>query len=216
MTKLSSLGLAILMAFTVAGCDLYFGPADNAPSSGTCLSDGYYVNGEWVSAQCPGGGNECASNDDCAAGCHCAIPDGASQGKCEEAGFCSKDSDCAAGYKCDDRSSCIPDPNPPSCAAPIDPTCTNGAPKCPAGQVPLIQDGCYADINNDGRFDCSAISACAAPPSCSAFQYAADCMAGNACTVVTKGINCTKPGGGACQDGQAGCTCAMYIYDSCR
>ena len=158
------------MAFTVAGCDLYFGPGDGPSSGGgqgTCLSDGYYVDGEWVSAQCPGGGNECASNDDCAAGCHCVVPDGAQGGTCEEAGFCSEDADCAAGYTCDERSSCIPDPNPPSCAAPIDPTtCTNGAPKCAAGQVPLVQDGCWADINNDGRYDCSAITQCAAPPTC--------------------------------------------------
>ena len=222
MTKLASLGLAILMAFAVTGCELYFGP-DDGPSAGPggegqCLSDGYYVDGEWVSAQCPGGGNECASNEDCAAGCYCVVPDGATQGgKCEEAGFCSEDADCAAGYKCDDRSSCVPEENPPSCAAPIDPvTCTNGAPKCAQGQVPLIQDGCYADINNDGRFDCEVIAACAAPPTCNAFQYTADCMNGNSCTVVTKGINCTMPGGAACQDGQAGCTCAMYVFDSCR
>lgn len=219
MKKLSFLGLAILMAFTVTGCELYFGPDDGQalPGDGQCLSDGYYVNGEWVSAQCPGGGNECASNDDCAAGCYCVVPEGAtSGGKCEEAGFCSEDADCAAGYKCDERSSCVPDENPATCAGVIDASCTNGAPKCAQGQVPLIQDGCYADINHDGRFDCQAIAACPAPPTCSAYQYATDCDNANGCTVVTKGVNCTMSNGSACQDGVPGCVCAMYIYDSCR
>jgi hypothetical protein len=219
MTKLlSSLGLAILLAFTVTGCELYFGPDDNATSGeGACRADGYYVGGEWVSAQCPGGGNECASNDDCAAGCTCEVADGATMGKCEEAGFCSKDADCAVGYVCDERSSCVRDPNPPSCAGAIAPTCTNGAPKCAQGQVPLIKDGCYADINKDGRLDCQAITACAQPPTCNAFQYTDDCMAGNACTVVTKGINCTTSNGTACSpQNTTNCTCTQYVFDSCR
>lgn len=215
MTKLFSLGLAFLMALTVTGCELYFEDDDDdfdGPSP--CEADG----------RCPaGGGNDCQDNDDCAAGCYCLTPPGTSSGKCEETGFCSKDSDCPEGFICDDRQSCVAKPRPPaSCAGAIAPTCTNGAPRCPAGQVPLIADGCYVDNDLNGQFDCGVIAACEEEPSCGAFQYATDCDAaadpttGAACVVVTKGINCTTPGGSACQDGQPGCTCAMYVYDSCR
>jgi hypothetical protein len=80
----------------------------------------------------------------------------------------------------------------------------------------LVKDGCWADINGDGQYDCSLIGACEAPPTCQAFQHATDCDAATGCTVVTKGINCRAPNGSACQDGQPGCVCAMYVYDRCE
>lgn len=209
------------LVFAATGCDLYFGPNESTPgpSNGYCALDGYYVNGEKVSDVCPSNQNEsCDSNADCAAGCYCALPDDPAQGggTCEEAGYCGEDADCADGFKCDDRSSCVPDDDVGSCNAAIAPQCTNGAPKCPEGSVPLIKDGCWTDLNDDGQFDCSTIATCDVAPACSAYQYASDCDAGDACTVVTRGINCTSGNGGACQDGQPGCVCAMYVYDSCR
>ena len=126
MKKLSFLGLVFLLAATVTGCQLYFGDESDS-RDGVCLDDGYYVGGEWVSAQCPGGGNTCLEHIQCAAWCFCATDTKV----CEEGGFCSETKDCPAGYACDERSSCIPDTA--SCAGAIAATCTNGAPTCPAG-----------------------------------------------------------------------------------
>jgi hypothetical protein len=190
MKNLASLGLAFLLALTVTGCQLYFG---EEKSSGD-----------------PGGGNACVSDRDCAAGCHCDEM----SGTCIEAGFCSTARDCPDGYKCDERSSCVPGGG--SCAAAIAPTCTNGAPRCPQGSVPLIANGCYFDENGDGQFDCSPIAECAAPPTCDRFQYQADCVAGNACASISRGVNCSMSNGQPCADGAAGCVCQMYVFDHCE
>lgn len=123
MTKLvSSLGIAILAAVSLTGCELYFGNNDDDRWS-YCDTDGYYVcEGdacEWAGAECPaggGGGFTCDDNSDCAAGCYCQ------DGICEEAGFCDSNEDCPAGFHCDDRSSCVPD------------TCSDELP-CPSGQI---------------------------------------------------------------------------------
>jgi hypothetical protein len=208
MKKLSFLGLLLLLAFTVTGCQLYFGE-ENDSRDGVCLDDGYYVGGEWVSAQCPGGGNKCSSNKDCAAGCFCDLM----KGTCDEGGFCSDAMDCPMGYKCDERSSCVPGGG--SCLGVLSPSCTNGAPRCPAGSVPLIENGCYFDRDGDGQFDCSPVSQCQAPPTCDAYQYSADCAAAM-CRTITRGEGCTLPGGGACQDGQLGCVCQRYTFERCE
>lgn len=209
MKTLYSLGLAFLLAFTVSGCSLYFGEERDSDDA-YCGEDGYYVNGEWASAQCPGGGNSCASHEDCAAGCGCD----SATGKCVEWGFCSQATDCPPGYRCDEqRSSCVPREG--SCAGAIAPTCTNGAPKCAPGTVPLIEDGCYYDANGDGQFDCSKISECAAPPTCTAYQHSADCSSAS-CNVVSRGVNCTTPNGTACQSGATNCTCQSYVFDRCE
>jgi hypothetical protein len=210
MKTLSFLGLAFLLAFTITGCQLYFGEEQNSDDDSYCAADGYYVRGEWVSAQCPGGGNSCASNKDCAAGCFCD----AAKGTCDEGGFCSEQADCGPNMECDeDRSSCIP--STASCTGAIAPTCTNGAPKCAQGSVPLISNGCYYDGNGDGQFDCMAITQCKAPPTCDAYQYSADCAAAS-CKTITRGENCTTPTGQACVDGQAGCICQMYKFARCE
>lgn len=115
MTKLlSAFGLALTMAMTLTGCELYFGPDDDGrPSTAT-----------------PGGGGwSCESDADCAAGCYCETSGlstdtgGAASGVCEEAGFCDDDSDCPDGFVCDDRSSCVPGT-----------TCESSA-DCPAGSL---------------------------------------------------------------------------------
>lgn len=210
MKKLSFLGLVSLLAFIVTGCQLYFGEAQDSDDDSYCAADGYYVRGEWVSAQCPGGGNKCLTNKDCAAGCFCDED----KGTCDEGGFCSEAKDCPDGMECDEaRSSCIP--VSASCDGAIAPTCTNGAPKCPAGSVPLISNGCYFDRNGDGQFDCSPITQCKAPPTCQAYQHSTDC-ASAMCKTITRGENCTTPNGSACQDGQAGCICQRYTFARCE
>jgi len=212
MKKLSFLGLLCLLASLVTGvtgCQLYFGE-DGSTRDGVCLEDGYYVGGEWVSAECPGGGNACVTNAECAAGCYCNME----KSTCDEGGFCSDVKDCPAGYKCDERSSCVPDTK--SCAGAIAPTCTNGAPRCPQGQVPLIENGCYVDATGDGQFDCMAIGECPAPATCEAYQYTPDCQAAG-CTTVLRGEDCrSQTGGTTCQDGQLGCVCARYVFSRCE
>lgn len=126
---LPCLGLALAMAFTLTGCELYFGDHhddyDDGDSWSYCAADGYYVCSgnecSWAGPQCPdggggGGGTECSDDTQCAAGCYCQ------NGGCEEGGFCGDDQDCPTGYHCDDRSSCVPD------------TCT-GPDQCMAGQT---------------------------------------------------------------------------------
>jgi len=119
-----TLGIAILAAATLTGCELYFGDKDEGGRS-ECRADGYYVcddNGgcEWAGAECPdggGGGFSCTENTDCAAGCYCQ------DGVCEEAGFCGGEEQCPDGFHCDvDRSSCEPN------------TCDDGV-ACPSGQI---------------------------------------------------------------------------------
>jgi hypothetical protein len=111
MTKmLSSLGLAIVLAVSVTGCELYFGDHNSNDNWSYCGSDGYYTctgdNCTWASATCPQGGGSgfsCTTNTDCAAGCFCQ------DGTCQEAGFCGDTQQCPDGFHCDARSSCVPD-----------------------------------------------------------------------------------------------------------
>jgi hypothetical protein len=210
MKTLYSLGLTLLLAFSVTGCELYFGEERNSDDDAYCAADGYYVRGEWVSEQCPGGGNACALDRDCAAGCYCDE----AKGTCDEAGFCSQARDCPDGYVCDERSSCVPGGG--SCAAAIDPSCASVAPRCPEGSVPLVAEGCYFDENSDGQFECQAISECAAPPSCERLQHATDCAAGDACTAVSIGRNCRRTDGVACQPGDMGCMCERFDFERCE
>jgi len=104
MKKLAlAIGLALVLATTLAGCELYFGDKDGGDDAWS------YCQGndcQWVSAECSGGGGgfSCETDRDCAAGCYCD-----ETGTCQEAGFCSADTDCPDGYHCDDRSSCVPD-----------------------------------------------------------------------------------------------------------
>ena len=238
MTKLlSSLGLTLLLAFTVTGCELYFGPTgDDGPNGGGGGS---------------GGGFSCTQDSDCAAGCYC------NNGTCEEAGFCSDTQQCPEGFHCDDRSSCVPDAcgadsdclagqvctngtctttcvcsndreavqggfgycdeARSTCMPGTDPagscvgmlTCTTAAPACAAGEVPLILDGCYTGA-------CRAIAQCDAAPACPALAHEADCLARTAdCTPVYTGNNCRDPNGAACTSGSANCTCESFTFRTC-
>ena len=226
---LSTLGLFFMLAFTLTGCELYFGKSKSGGDD-----EGR-----------PPGWN-CTSNAECAAGCYCEVPAAGQQGECAEAGFCDQDSDCPAGYVCDDRSSCVPGgttPPKPECSKDSDCddgyVCTNGActstftcggdglapnsgcskamPTCPLGGVALIDKatGCYTG-------DCGNILTCDVAPRCQNLQYRDDCLArqngqlGSDCTEVRNGINCTNPSTGqACQDGDVGCVCQSTVYASC-
>jgi hypothetical protein len=240
MTKLlQALGLALTLAFTLTGCQLYFG-SDGDSDVRTPGGDG--------------GGWSCAANADCAAGCYCS-----DAGYCEEAGFCSVDTDCAPGYICDDRSSCVPDPGPTctadaDCAAgsycAADGTCVtscicetdaeaqaqgwqhcdetrgtcepadeagtcSGAPTC--GVEPPCAVGSVPLVGADGCWTgaCSATASCDVTPTCNLYQHEADCFGAAGCSASYTGLNCRRPDGTACQAGDSGCVCESFVFAEC-
>jgi hypothetical protein len=204
-----SVGLTIVIACTLAGCDLYTGTKSNNDTWSYCAADGFYQchgdNCTWVSPTCPSGqggtGYACTDNTQCAAGCFC------SNGSCTEGGFCSKDSDCGVGFHCDtQRSSC--EPNTATCGGDFATTCTNGPATCPVGEVPLLENGCW-----DGN--CTPYAQCNVSPVCSHINDETDCLSRTECASVYNGINCTKSDGSPCHTGDTGCTCQSYEFASC-
>ncbi len=162
------------------------------PAGTTCAPDGTCV------IEQPG----CTSDAECAAGCYCE------GGLCEESSICSRDSDCPAGQHCDEpRSTCMPGAPTPSCGGPV--TCTFGAPTCPAGQVPLILDGCWTGT-------CAPLASCDVAPTCEVLNTETDCLARAECSAVYNGQNCTRPDGSSCTMGSSGCTCTSFTFDECR
>ena len=247
MKKLLSLfGLTFMMAFTLTGCELYFGKSDSDGNGGDRQP-----------------GWSCGENAECAAGCYCEGASDGQPGECVEAGFCDSNADCPDGYVCDDRSSCVPG-NPPQ-------TCTNNT-ECDAGSVcndqgvceatcvcendaqaqaagyhhcneqtktcenqnpwgtcageptcgtePQCPQGGVGEVGTDGCWtgSCVAIVACDVTPSCNNYQHEADCFdpANGACSATYTGINCTKPDGSSCQSGDSGCTCESFVFATCR
>ena len=239
-------GLAILAALTLTGCQLYFGngddtsgdcpPGGNRPPGTMCDSSSQCAAGCFCQeGKCEEGGF-CGKDTDCPAGYSCderssCVPDGKPvctvdgdclagsecvNGGCTTTCVCETDADAKnQGYDfCDEIRSTCKHAGASSCGGAV--TCTNPKPVCPAGTVPMVTNGCWADTDLNGQLDCGAIASCDVTPVCAAYQHEADCDAGTGCTIVKKGINCTVPGGGTCQDGQPGCVCAMYVFDSCR
>ena len=123
---------------------------------------------------------------------------------------CTSDAEAQAqGYaSCNEtRQTCEPTNDAGTCGGIS--TCNIIAPSCPAGEVPMIKDGCYTGI-------CNTIGTCDVAPACGAYQHENDCMGAESCTAVYTGLNCTTPTGAACTSGSANCTCTSYQYASCR
>lgn len=93
-----------------------------------------------------------------------------------------------------------------SCGGTI--ACSTAQPTCPSGQVPTIADECWTGA-------CEAIATCEVPPPCADINDQVDCLARADCSAVFTGIDCTAPGGSACQAGDTACTCASYVFASC-
>lgn len=241
---LSLLGLTFMMAFTLTGCELYFGKDKDNAGGG----DGDRPPG-WA----------CDADAECAAGCYCDGATEGKQGECAEAGFCDSNADCPAGFKCDDRSSCVPADTCESdtdcdagaictdgvcettCVCETDAqaqaagygycdearkTCENtgsftcgGIPTC--GTEPTCPEGAVGMIDpTTGCWNgqCGAIWGCDVTPTCESFQYESDCRNpsyGN-CGVSYTGINCTTPTGASCTTPGAGCTCESYTFAACH
>jgi hypothetical protein len=133
-------------------------------------------------------------------------------GGCVATCKCVNDADAVrqgAGWCDEARGTCMPGLDPAgACTGAL--TCTNRAPKCGDGEVPLLKDGCYTGA-------CRAIAACEAPPLCEAIQHEPDCAVRTAdCSVITTGHNCTKPDGTACRTGDTNCKCETYTFAGCE
>jgi len=166
------------------------------PAGTTCAADG----------SCIPQGPSCTDDTQCAAGCYCL------NGTCEETNICSTDADCPTEEFCDTtRATCMPDPiippGGPSCAGEI--TCAFGAPSCPAGWVPTIQDGCWTGQCADLLLGCDTA------PSCGVINTEGLCLDRGDCGAVYSGQNCTNPSGATCSMGDSGCTCETFTFDRC-
>jgi hypothetical protein len=203
---LSSIGLTFMLAFTLTGCELYFGKSGGSGG------------GDDTPGNPPGWA--CDSNADCAAGCFCEKADGATSGTCAEAGFCDDNADCPEGYVCDDRSSCVPGDPPKTCTQDLDcdagSYCNNGTCETtcvcssdaeaqaagwnhcdeirmtckPAntfgtcggaitgGQKPNCPQGSVPLTDANGAYtgECSAVGLCDVAPACERFQHEQDCL----------------------------------------
>jgi hypothetical protein len=240
------LGLTFLLAFTLTGCELYFGKSGNGGDD---------------NARPPGW--DCEANADCAAGCYCEGASAGEQGECVEAGFCDSNADCPDGYICDDRSSCVPGNPPQTCTGDTDcaagSVCTNGVceatcvcendaqaqaagygycdetthtchatgaftcggePTCGTEpQCPQGGVGLVDPATGCWNGACGAIVGCDVVPSCNNYQHEADCFdpANGTCSATYTGINCRKPDGSSCTSGSStDCTCESFVFATCR
>jgi hypothetical protein len=155
----------------------------------------------------------CTDSTMCASGCYCDTTAGdPNYGQCVETGYCTASNQCPSGYYCDTtRSTCLPgtDPNLPSCAGTIDPSCTTGQPQCQPDQVPTILNGCWTG-------QCVAIASCTAAPSCAVINTENSCLARTDCKVEKTGHNCHHADGSACSGANDPlCTCDSYTFADC-
>jgi len=194
------------------GC--YCADPVNDGRPGTCVESGYCLGpsdcGPGMTCEdgtCKPTNPGCQVNADCPTGSVCT------DGKyCAPTGACKADNECPKGTYCDEpRNTCVPgtDPNRPLCNREV--TCNLGAPKCPPNQVPLVgADGCWTST-------CVAIAECEAPPRCEVLNTEAACNARSSeCDVVSRGFNCKRPDGSACQVGDQNCSCEKYQFDYCE
>jgi len=149
----------------------------------------------------------CDFDNQCQMGQYCA-PDHTCQSTCT----CTNDQQAVDnGYGwCDEtRNTCLPGQDPAgTCGGAA--TCNTAMPNCPAGQVPTLIDGCYTG-------QCRDYASCDVTPVCTHINDSTNCLARSTdCTPVYSGLNCTKPDGTACQDGDTNCTCTSFVFASCR
>lgn len=234
---LSSVGLAILVATaSLAGCQLYFGDRDDDDVHGNppgykCNNDlqcaaGCYCADDGVCEEA----GFCLTDKECGTGFICDK----ARSSCKPAPACTRDDQCEAGSICDPgvracvvtckcttdaeavaqgagwcdegRGTCMKGADPAgACLGEV--TCDVDGPKCAAGEVPLVKDGCYTG-------SCRAITACEGAPVCGSLQHDADCKARSTdCSPVYIGRDCT---GTTCGVSPDDCRCAQYLFNECE
>lgn len=166
---------ASMLALTLAGCDIYFGPTTGSD----CAEWGCDQEPSWPGEPPPDPGTPggaCQSNTDCAPGCFCD-----DNNTCAESGFCEADWDCPVDFTCEDeRATCVPgsdsEPPPP-------PACENDS-QCPGGSYCDLATatcvpswGCMTNEECGPGWECNAEGTCV-PVSC---DQDADCFEGCAC-----------------------------------
>jgi hypothetical protein len=193
-----------------AGCYCANGICEEA---GFCTKDSDCGNGytcdEQRSSCVPEEDTQTTCSDDwgCPNGEYCD----AATNKCTESCLCTTDAVAVAGgYDfCDEaRSTCLLGVDPEgTCAGEV--TCNQIRPKCPAGQVALIANGCYTGA-------CNWIPSCEATPACAAYGNDNDCRSDSSCASSYTGTGCKKPDNTACQAGDTNCTCQTYSFAACN
>lgn len=163
------LGTAML-ALTLAGCDIYFGPN----TSSDCRSWGSCDEPAWPDMEPAAPGEACNTNFECAAGCACV------DGQCVETGFCEAAWDCAMGMECElDRATCIPEGSDQGCVT--DSECGAGS-FCDAMVGQCVPSwGCVTNTDCGPGWECNPNGTCV-PVSCASDG---DCFEGCACEVDT-------------------------------
>lgn len=170
----------------------------------TGCADGQVCNADGVCVPVDPPG--CQSDAECAAGQTCDV----ATGTCVTIPppGCQSDADCQTGETCDVATGvCTPIDPPPACNGEI--TCTTPAPTCPAGEVPLVDNGCWIDI-------CVPLQACGVAPSCEVLNTEENCLLSVGCDPVYSGVNCTSPDGSPCSMGQGQCTCESFNFERCE
>ncbi len=151
----------------------------------------------------------CVADNDCEIGEYC---DSATL-KCTATCTCANDAEAKLGgfdYCDESRTTCLPGADPyGDCAGDLETTCTTPRPSCPAGEVALINEGCYTG-------QCTTIPTCASKPTCGSYQHGADCLADAKCGASSTGINCRKPDNTLCQPGDTNCMCERFEFASCN
>lgn len=172
MTRYALLVGSAMLAATLAGCEIYFGPGDGSDGDcsqwGTCDDDQ-----TWPDQPPPGTpGGACNASYECAAGCIC------DQGACVETGFCQVDWDCAIGFECDEaRATCTPEGSQPQ-GCMIDTDCPMGN-FCDLATATCVPSwGCTTNQECGPGWEC-ANNTCVPVP-CDADV---DCFEGCACQV---------------------------------
>jgi len=181
-------------------------------SNNTCTEGGFCT----TDADC-GPGFHCDTNrNSCEPGCtgdaQCPQGQTCQMSTCTATCSCTNDQQAiAAGYGwCDTtRMTCETGQNPNgTCAGDFASTCTGASPQCPAGDVPLLLNGCW-------NGSCVAYASCNLPPVCGHVNDETDCLSRSDCLASYDGINCTHPDGTACHTGDTNCTCQSYVFAAC-
>lgn len=132
----------------------------------------------------------CTSDDHCAPGWECVVPDS-----------CAGEPPCSGAPGEDCSTSCAGTCVPAAGSCNGEVLCDSVPPACPPDRVPGVANGCWTG-------ECILLSDCEPPTlDCRAIPSQEECLAQDACMPVYGGLNCS------CDD--SGCTCEQWVYEGC-